>query len=143
MPRIKLIEQESYEFHFTTILQPRDINYGGHLGNDSLVSLLGTARVNMLFSMGVSEAHLGDGQTGVIMSDLAVNFKTETFMLDAVVIDTHIGEFSRTGFRIFHRLKKEEVLVALAETGMITFNYRERKIAPVPDVFLKTLEKWK
>ncbi|MBA4390682.1 MAG: thioesterase [Syntrophus sp. (in: bacteria)] len=143
MPRIKLIEQESYEFHFTARLQPRDINYGGHMGNDSLVSLLGTARVNMLYSMGMSEGQLGDGETGVIMSDLAVNFKAEAFMLDEIVIDTHIGEFSRTGFRIFHRLKKEEVLVALAETGMITFNYSIRKIAPVPEIFLKTLEKWK
>ncbi len=143
MPRIKLIEQESYEFHYRAKLQPRDINYGGHLGNDSLVSLLGAARVNMLYTMGMSEGQLGDGETGVIMSDLAVNFKAEAFMLEEVVIDTHIGEFSRTGFRIFHRLKKEAVLVALAETGMITFNYSIRKIAPVPDIFLKTLEKWK
>jgi acyl-CoA thioester hydrolase len=143
MPRIKLIEQESYEFHYKAKLQPRDINYGGHLGNDSLVSLLGAARVNILYAMGMSEGQLGDGETGVIMSDLAVNFKAEAFMLEEVVIDTHIGEFSRTGFRIFHRLKKEAVLVAIAETGMITFNYSIRKIAPVPDIFLKTLEKWK
>ena len=143
MSRIKLIEQESYEFHFATRLQPRDINYGGHLGNDSLISLLGTARVNMLFSLGMSEGQLGDGQTGVIMSDLVVNFRAEAFMLDEIVVDTHIGEFSRTGFRIFHRLKKEEILVALAETGMITFNYSIRKIATVPEIFLKTLEKWK
>lgn len=142
MPRTKLIEQASYEFHFTTRLQPRDINYGGHLGNDSLVSLLGTARVDMFYAMGMSEGQLGDGQTGVIMSDLAVNFKAEAFMLDEVVIDTHIGEVGRTGFRIFHRLKKEETLIALAETGMITFNYNTRKIAPVPDVFLAMLEKW-
>lgn len=143
MARIKLNEQESYEFHFTARLQPRDINYGGHLGNDSLVSLLGTARVNMLLSLGVSEGQLGDGQTGVIMSDLAVNFRAEAFMHDEIVIDTHLGEFSRTGFRIFHRLKKEAALIGLAETGMITFNYSARKIAPVPDVFLKMLEEWK
>jgi acyl-CoA thioester hydrolase len=143
MPRIKLIEQEAYEFHYRAKLQPRDINYGGHLGNDSLVSLLGAARVNMLYAMSMSEGQLGDGETGVIMSDLAVNFKAEAFMHDEIVIDTHIGEFGRTGFRIFHRLKKEAVLVALAETGMITFNYSIRKIAPVPDIFLKTLETWK
>ena len=143
MPRTKLIEQASYEFHFTTRLQPRDINYGGHLGNDSLVSLLGTARVNALYAMGVSEMDLGDKETGVIMSDLAVNFKAEAFMLDEVVIDTHIGEFSRTGFRMFHRVKRGEVVVALAESGAIAFNYSTRKIAPVPNTFFEMLEKLK
>ena len=139
MPRIKLDEQREYTFHYTIRLQPRDINYSGHLGNDALVSLVGTARTNMFRSMGLSEIDLGDGQTGIIISDLVVNFKAEAFMFDELLIDTHIGEFSRNGFRMFHRVTKGQTIVALAETGLTTFNYVSRKVAQVPEKFLKVL----
>jgi acyl-CoA thioesterase FadM len=139
MPRIKLVEQKEYAFHCTILLQPRDINYGGHLGNDALVALLGTARVNMLHSMGMSEMYLGDGKTGIIMSDMVINFKAEAFMFDEITIDTHAGELSRNGFRIFHRIKKGQTTIALAETGITAFNYGSRKITPLPETFLKGL----
>jgi acyl-CoA thioester hydrolase len=139
MPRIRLNEQVSYEFHYTTRLEPRDINYGGHLGNDTLVSLAGSARADALHSLGLGEQNLGDGKTGIIMTDLVVNFRAEAFMFDEIAIDTHIGEFSQTRFRMFHRVTREDTIVALVETGLKTFNYGAREVAPVPDAFLKIL----
>jgi len=142
MPRIKLIEQNKYPFSLNVTLQPRDINYGGHLGNDALISLLGSARVDMLHSLNMSEGDLGDGRTGIIMSDLVVSFKAEAYMFDELCIETNAGEFSRIGFRIFHRVtKKGGGLIALAETGMTTFNYSTRKIAQVPDKFLEEVSR--
>jgi acyl-CoA thioester hydrolase len=137
MPRIKLNEQQVYEFHYVLMLEPRDINYGGHLGNDALVSLVGSARVNMFRSMGLSEMDLGDGKTGIIMSDLAVNYKSEAFMFDELSIDTHVGEISRSNFRIFHRISKGQIVIALVETGITAFDYVLRKVVPVPEAFLK------
>lgn len=140
MPRSKLDEQPVYEFSCTVVLQPRDINYGGHLGNDSLVSLLGTARAGMLHAMGLGEENLGDGKTGVIMADLTVTFKSEGFMFDELQIDSHVGEISRTGFRIFHRVRKGKTLVALAEAGMVAFDYSTRKIGQVTETLISTLK---
>ena len=139
MPRIRLREQLSYEFHYTTRLESRDINYGGHLGNDALVSLVGSARVDALHSLGLREVNLGDGKTGIIMADLVVNFRAEGFLFDEIVIDTHVGEFSSNRFRIFHRVTKGDIVIALVETGLKTFNYTAREVAPVPDTFLKAL----
>jgi acyl-CoA thioesterase FadM len=141
MPRIKLQRQPSYEFHYEVTLQVRDINYGGHLGNDALVGLLHEARINLLHSLGLSEMNLGDGQTGIIMADLVVNFLEEGFMLDRLGIDSHIGEMTQRSFRIFHRITRGDKVLALAETGIVTFNYAERKIAPVPQSFRQALEK--
>ena len=139
MPRIKLNEQREYAFHYTLILEPRDINYGGHMGNDALVSIVGSARVNMFRSIGLSEMDLGDGKTGIIMSDLAVNYKSEAFMFDELMIDTHVGEISGGSFRLFHRVKKGQTVIAFAETGLTAFNYNSRRIVPVPEAFLKVL----
>ena len=140
MPRIKLVEQQEYEFHFTITMQPRDINAGGHMGNDALISLVGAARADLFHSMGMSELDLGNAQTGVIMSDLAVNYLAEAFLFDELFIDTHIGELNRTWFRLFHRITRKETLIALVETGLVTFNYVSKKIVSVPETFLKRLQ---
>ena len=143
MPRTKLDEQPVYEFSCAIVLQPRDINYGGHLGNDSLVSLIGAARAGMLHSMALSEGNLGDGKTGIIMADLTVSFRAEAFMFDELQIDTHVGELSRTGFRIFHRIRRGETIVAFAETGMVAFDYATRKIGHVTDTLIAALNQRK
>lgn len=140
MARTRLAEQGEYEFHCIIALQPRDINYGGHMGYDALVSLLGTAHARMFRSLGVSETDLGDGKAGTLMSDLSVNYKAEAYMFDELRIDTHIGEFSRSGFRIFYRVTSGKTLVALAEVGMVAFDYRARKIVPVPEALLNALK---
>lgn len=140
MPRTSLSEQPSYEFKYVLTLQPRDINYGGHLGNDSLVSLLGTARAQMFRTLGKSEMDVGDGKSGIIMADLVVNFKAEAFMFDELSVELHIGELSRTSFRIFYRVKRGQSLIALAETGVAAYNYESRKIAAIPGVFLESLK---
>ena len=139
MPRVKLQLQRSYEFHYEVTLQVRDINYGGHLGNDALVGLLHEARINLLHNLGLSEMNLGDGQTGIIMADLVVNFLEEGFMLDRLDIDSHIGEMTQRSFRVFHRITKGDKILALAETGLVSFNYAERKIARIPKSFRQVM----
>lgn len=139
MPRIRLYEQQHYAFHYAVTLQPRDINYVGHMGNDSLISLIGAARAQLMHSLGLSELDLGDGRTGIVMGDMVVNYKAEAFMLEELLIETHIGEITRTGFRIFHRVTKGKSVVALMETGVAAFSYIARKPAPLPQKFLQAL----
>ncbi|MCB0164768.1 MAG: thioesterase family protein [Anaerolineae bacterium] len=137
MPRVKLEEQPTYEFSHTVTVRVTDLNYGNHLGNDSVVGLISEARVQLLHALGLSEFDLGDGRTGIILADLVVNFKAEGFLFDSLHIDCHIGDISRKSFRIFYRLAKGAQLVALAETGIITFNYADRQTVSIPDAFLQ------
>ncbi len=140
MPRTKLAEQEAYEFHFTICTRPQDINYGGHLGNDNLISLIGTARAYLFRGLGLSETDLGDGQTGIIITDLTVNYRAEAFLFDNLCIETHIDEIEEKRFRMFHRVKREATLIALVEVGLATYNYEDRKSVPIPAAFLKAIE---
>jgi len=140
MARIRLNQQRAYEFQTSLSVQPRDINYGGHLANDALISLVGTARALMFHSIGLSEMDLGDGRTGVVMTDLTVNYKAEGHLFDELLVETHVDEFTRTGFRLFHRVTtKGEKLVALVETGLVAFDYASRRVAPVPAPFVKAV----
>jgi acyl-CoA thioester hydrolase len=139
MARIKLKQQETYEFSCPIDVQPRDINYGGHLANDTLISLVGAARALMFHAMGLSELDLGDGRTGVVMSDLVVNYKSEAFLFDRLLVETRVDEFTHTGFRLFHRVTKGEELVALVETGLAAFSYTSGRVVPVPAPFVKAV----
>jgi len=140
MPRVKLIEQPTYEFSFHTTLMPRDINYGGHLGNDAIVTLVGSARASMYHSMGFSEGDLGDGENGTIMSDLVVNYRAEGYVFDEISIDSHIGELGTGNFRVFQRIVRNDTLIALAETGIVVFNYARHKVGRLPDIFTAKLQ---
>jgi len=140
MPRIKLSEQAVYEFQSSIQVRPQDINHGGHLGNDNLISLVGVARAHLFRSLGFSELDLGDRQTGIIIKDMVVNYKAEAFMFDELLIETHIDEVVGKGFRMFHRVRRDASLIALVETGFVTYNYPAKKTVPVPPSFLKALD---
>jgi len=139
MPRTRLVQQETYEFRSSVSVQPRDVNYAGHVGNDALIALAGTARALMLHALGLSELDLGDGRTGIVMTDLAVNYKAEGYLFDELLIETHVGEITRTGFRLFHRVTKGGRLLALVDTGFVAFNYASRRVVPVPPAFVKAV----
>jgi acyl-CoA thioester hydrolase len=139
MPRIKLTEQEVYEFRCSIQVRPQDVNYAGHVGNDNLISLVGAARAQLFRSLGLSELDLGDRQTGLIITDLAVNYRAEALMFDELLVETHLDEFVEKGFRMFHRIRKGAKLIALVETGFASYNYAAKGTSPLPASFLKRL----
>ena len=139
MARVKLSEKPRYEFCYPITLQPRDINYGGHLGVDSLISIIHTARAYIFKSGGISETDLGDGRTGIIMTDVEISLKAEGFMFDNLEVFTHVGELTKKGFRFFHKISRDDSTLALAEMGFLTIDYDTRKVTLVPDACIRAL----
>ncbi len=139
MAHIVLVEQEWYAFHYPVRIEPRHLSIGNHLGADNVILLASAARAEVFHSMGLTEVDLGDGVTGTITADMVVSFKAEGFLHDEIVIDTHFGAFTRHGFTAFQRIRKGEKTLALAETGIVVFNYRSKKVARVPERFLHAL----
>jgi acyl-CoA thioester hydrolase len=142
MPRIKLKERPFYTFCYKTLLKIRDINYGKHLSNDAVVSLLHEARIYMLQHLGFSEQDLGDGKTGTMMADLAVNYIKEGFLGDKIKIHLNIEEISKKSFRIFYKIERGRDLIVLAETGIVMVDYQAKSTATIPEMFLTTLKQY-
>lgn len=73
----------------------------------------------------------------MIMADAAIEFKSELFYGDIVMASVAAGEVSKIGFELVYRLEKEmngkKILVAIAKTGMICYDYEKKKIASVPN----------
>lgn len=132
MPRLKLIPRAGYDFSCEIAVRTTDLNYGGHLGNDRLLSLIHEARVAFLASHGLSE--LDFGGASLILGDTAVVYQAEAYAGDLLRFEVTAGEPSRSGFRIFYRVTRpaDGQAVALVENGMACFDYQTRKIASVP-----------
>jgi len=118
-----------------------DINYGNHVGNDAFVSLIHEARIQWLQQNNFSEMDI-DG-TGLIMADLAIEFKKEAHYGEDILIEISAGEISRVSFELYYQLSTERnqvaVLLAKAKTGMVCYDYQHKKTVSVPDCLKKIL----
>jgi len=136
MPRIKLELPE--KLFYTTEIPVRitDINYGGHLGNDSILSIVQEARVRFLNEYNYSEKNI-EG-LGIIMTDCAIVYKSESFYGDLLKIDIGMNDFYKYGCDIYYQLtnKETEKDVAISKTGIMFYDYDIRKRARVPEKFL-------
>jgi len=132
MPRRKLNPLSTYPFSCELVVRTTDLNYGGHLGNDRLLSLVHEARVAFLASHRLSELEFGG--VSLILADAAVIYQAEAYAGNRLVFEVAAGEPSRTGFRIFYRVTRSDdgQSIALVENGMACFDYGSRKVAALP-----------
>jgi len=141
MNRIKIELPE--HFHFSTLITIRitDLNYGGHVGNDSFLSLIHEARQQFLLSHGYKELEIAG--IGLIMADVAIEYKKELNHGDVVKISVAAAGFDKLGFDIFYKMEllngEETALAGKAKTGMLCFDYTEKKKVPVPEEVIKKL----
>ncbi len=142
MPRIRIELPEQFSFTTTIAVRITDLNYGGHVGNDTILSLIHEARVQFLRHHGYSELDLGGA--ALIMGDAAIEFKSELFYGDLIRASVAAGEFSRVGFALFYKLEKGSegngvLAVAFAKTGMVCYNYTLKKLVSVPEAVIAKL----
>ena len=141
MARIRLKIPENKIFSVEIPVRITDINYGNHVGNDAVVSILHEARLQWLSSLKYTELNI-DG-AAIIMADLAVEYKAEGFYGDIFLIDIIIGEITKVSFEIYYKIttcrNDENILIANAKTGMVCYDYADKKVISIPDTFLTKL----
>ena len=138
MNRTRLDLPKEFNFHISIPIRITDINYGGHVGNDTVLTLLHEARMKFLYHHNFSEMNFGG--VGLIMRDVTIEFKKELFYGETIDVYVTVSNFSRVGFDVFYKMVKsgEEIQVAIAKTGMVCYDYKMKKIASVPASILQT-----
>ncbi len=133
MARLKLKPLEHYPFNTEIKVRISDINFGGHLGNDQLLSLTNEARSQFLAKHGFTE--LDCGGVATMMTDAAIVYQDEAFLGDVLKFEVAAGKPTRIGFRIFFRITRasDEKPIGLAETGLVCIDYKTKKILALPD----------
>ena len=142
MARIKISLPENFSFSCEIPIRITDINYGGHVGNDTVLSIIHEARMQYFHQFGYTEMNLAGA--GMIMADVAIEFKSELFYGDIVIASVVAQDISKVSFDLLYKLEKQEginkKLVAAAKTGMVCYDYELKKIVRVPETVLNVFD---
>jgi acyl-CoA thioesterase FadM len=97
------------------------------------------ARLRFLAQAGFSEEDIGG--VGMVMGDAVVQFKAVAFYGDELSVGVGLQDVERRTFDLVYRVvrKGDNAVVALAKTGMVAYDYRQNRLARVPDVFLEKM----
>ena len=141
MARMRIELPQKSIASFTIPVRITDINYGNHLGNSSLVEIIHEARMQFLSQHGFTEMNAGG--SSLIMSELSIEFKNESFYKDDLDVKIFVGEVSRVSFELFYSISVVRntlsTIIANAKTGMVCFDYNEKKVVAVPAKLKKIL----
>jgi len=114
-----------------------DINYGGHMGNDKALTIFNEARINFLEYFGYSELSIG-GDVGIILSEANIKFRKEVLHQDELDVEVWITNMEGVRFTLNYRAirRSDNIEVFNGTTLLVSFNYKTRKISPIPQEFL-------
>jgi acyl-CoA thioesterase FadM len=106
------------------------MNYGNHLGNDVMLSIIHDVRMQFLSSLGFNE--LNAGGVGMIMADAMISYKSEGFYGDILKIELFADEITTRSFDLLYKVttirQNNEIYIAEAKTGMVSYNYDMKKV---------------
>lgn len=130
MARIKVELPDLFTFKTIIPVRITDLNYGGHVGNDSFLSIIHEARVQFLKENNMAELS-ADGP-GLIMTDVVIEFKKELNYGDMVSVSISADNLENFSFTLYYLLEKIAVgkneTVAKAQTGMLKYDYKLKRI---------------
>lgn len=112
MARIKLALPEIFTFSCSIPVRITDMNYGGHAGNDTVLSLIHEARMQYLVHFGYTEMNLAGA--GLIMSDVGIEFKKELFYGEQVIASVVAGDFPGSDLIFIINLRKSHRLAIIS-----------------------------
>jgi 4-hydroxybenzoyl-CoA thioesterase len=135
MPRIKIDLPERFSFSTEIPIYINHINYGNHLDNSALISLVSEARVRFFKALGYTELNV-EG-CGIVVADVAAQYKSEAFHGEVLIFEMAADDFNKYGCDLVWRIsdKASGREVARGKTGVMFFDYTARKAALVPPAF--------
>ncbi|MFT6829098.1 MAG: acyl-CoA thioester hydrolase [Roseivirga sp.] len=139
MARVKIDLPEQFIFETSIQLRISDINYGGHLGNDSVLSIIHEARFRFFNSFGYKDELSIEG-FGTIQADVAIAYKGEAFHGETIKVQIAVDEISRKSFDLIYLLSTPQKEIARAKTGIAMFDYAANKVVSLPEVFLSKIK---
>lgn len=131
---------------YTTNLQVRisDLNYGGHLGHDRLVTLAHEVRMEYLRKISRSEIDFLGTNKGLIATDVCAIYSAEGHYADELEVSTFF-QAKGLGFNFFYRfIKKIDAQkskeLGLLRVGLLLYDYDLKKVLKNPKELNEIIE---
>ena len=131
MARITIDLPDRYSFQTEVTVRTTDLNYGGHLGNDSMLSLIHEARVQFLASRGATERDVYG--TRIVLGDAAIVYRAEAFAGDVLRFEVAARDIARVGCDLVYYVTRDQAPVAHAKTGIVFLDPKSKRPVAVPE----------
>ncbi len=135
MARVEIKMIERFLFKTELTIRTTDINLANHVGNDTFVSLMQEARTRFFKHLGYQDLNI-EGK-GIVISDLAVVYKSQSFYGDILRFEIGAGDFNKYGLDLFYKVTNSETKTPIiqAKTGIVFFDYHKNKVSTMPEEF--------
>ena len=135
MARVTIDLPERFSFRTEVPIYIGHINYGNHLDNVALLSLVSEARVRFLASLGYTELDVEGA--GILLADAAVRYRSEARHGETLVFEMTATGFHTYGCDLVYRALEKATgrTVAEGQMGLRFFDYRTKTKVPVPEAF--------
>jgi acyl-CoA thioester hydrolase len=139
MSRVKVESPPEFLFSMERTVGISDVNYAKHLDSVAMVNILHEARLQFLASLGFTEGNIYG--LGMVVTDLAIDYRSESFANDQLIIDVGVSEFNRYGFDIGLQIANSalESIVCSAKFGIVLFDFDRHQISQIPALFKSLL----
>ena len=116
------------------------INYGGHLDNALMLTLVSETRARFFKTLGYTEVDV-EG-FGIVVADAAVQYLSEAFHGDILRFTMDAQDFNKYGCDLVYQGTEIQCgrEVVRGKTGIVFFDYRQRRIHTPPPQFLQRLQ---
>src|SRR5687767_2887094 len=123
MSRIQIDLPEKFLFTTELTVRASDLNYGNHVGHDTVLTLMQEARVNFYRTLGFKNELNFEGSIGQVIADVAVQYKSESFLADELIIKIGVSDFTKYGFDMFYLMENKSTgkEVARSKIGIVCF----------------------
>ena len=135
MPRVKVAQPDQFLFSMEHRVGISDVNYAKHLDSIAMVKILHEARLQFIASLGFTEGNIFG--LGMVVTDLAVEYRSESFANDMLLIDVGVSGFNRYGFDIGLQVTNSafDTVVCNGKMGVVFFDFDKHQIIEVPLAF--------
>lgn len=140
MPRIKIELPEKFIFSTEIPIYIGHINYGHHLDNALMLSLVSEARVRFFKSLGYTELDV-EG-VGIVVADVAAQYRSEAFHGETMRVEMAADDFNKYGCDLVWRMSDLATgrEVARGKHGILFFDYSARKATSAPAAFIAKVQ---
>lgn len=119
------------------------LNYGNHLGYDSLLSILQEARLRWLkiINPAFSESKI-EKTTGWLIRKLNVSYQAEALHGDSLLVKLNSQNISRTKFDFNYVVtnRTQKNIVSYATTTQVCYDFNSSRVARIPSSLIPSLK---
>jgi len=125
-----------------------DTDAMGHVNNAAYLTYAEIGRASYYERVTGEPFHRGIHGTeeGMILAEIRMTYRNPAFYGDTLLVETRVERIGRSSFTMVHRLTAPDSrygparLIAIADSVLVTYDYRAERPIPVPPALAEALE---